>query len=83
MGRSKSAFEHEARRWHRWLRLGLFLSTLPLYAEQTANQADFFRSIGKMYVVIAVVLITFLGIVAFLVYMERRLNRLEKQVKDK
>lgn len=42
--------------------------------------ADFARSMGKMNVVIAVIVTVFIGIVLFLIYMERRLAKLEKQV---
>lgn len=42
--------------------------------------ADFARSMGKMNVVIAVIVTIFIGIVLFLIYMERRLTKIEKQV---
>lgn len=47
------------------------------FGQQTA---DFARSMGKMNVVIAVIVTVFVGIVIFLIYMERRLAKLEKQV---
>jgi uncharacterized membrane protein len=43
-----------------------------------AESADFFRSMGKMYVVVAVLLIVLLGIVFFLIYLERRIKKLEQ-----
>lgn len=44
------------------------------------ESADFVRSLGKMNVVIAVIVTIFIGIVAFLIYMERRLSNIEKQL---
>ncbi|MEY3369260.1 MAG: hypothetical protein RI973_2415 [Bacteroidota bacterium] len=40
------------------------------------------RSEGKMFVVVAVISAIFAGIVIFLVYLERRLTKLENQIKD-
>jgi CcmD family protein len=37
---------------------------------------------GKMYVVLAVVLAIFFGIVAFLIYLDRKLTKLENQIKE-
>ena len=49
---------------------------------QTAPQmADRFREDGKIYVVIAVIAIVFLAIVGFLIYLERKIKKLEKAVK--
>ncbi len=44
--------------------------------------SDFMRSSGKIYVVIAVILAVFIGIVVFLVYLDRRLTKLENQIKE-
>ena len=40
------------------------------------------KSEGKMFVVVAVISAIFAGIVVFLVYLERRLTKLENQIKD-
>lgn len=40
------------------------------------------KSEGKMFVVVAVISAIFAGIVIFLVYLERRLTKLENQIKD-
>ena len=40
------------------------------------------RSMGKMYVVVAVILAVFIGIVVFLVYLDRRLTKIENQIND-
>jgi len=52
----------------------------PLLAQ--TESSDFFRSIGKIYVVVAVIVAIFLGIVVFLIYLDRKLTKLENQIKD-
>ena len=44
------------------------------------EDADFMRSMGKMYVVVAVIAAIFIGIVVFLVYLDRKLTKLENQI---
>jgi CcmD family protein len=46
------------------------------------GDADFMRSMGKMYVVVAVIAAIFIGIVVFLVSLDRRLTKLENQIKN-
>lgn len=41
------------------------------------SDPDFFRSTGKIYVVVAVLLIIFFGIIFFLVRLDRKISRLE------
>ena len=57
----------------------LFSSQLLL--AQTSD-TDFMRSIGKIYVVVAVILAIFIGIVLFLIYLDRKLAKLENQIND-
>jgi len=52
-----------------------------LLSAQTENP-DFMRSIGKIYVVVAVIIVIFIGIVIFLVYLDRKLTKLENQIKN-
>ncbi len=47
-----------------------------------AQDSDFFRSIGKIYVVVAVIVAIFIGLVLFLIYLDRRLTKLENQIND-
>ena len=49
---------------------------------QTADSGDFMRSIGKMYVVVAVLVAMFLGIVFYLISLDRKLTKLESQIQD-
>lgn len=47
-----------------------------------ADAPDFFRSIGKIYVVVAVIVAIFIGIVCYLIYLDRKLTNLEHQILD-
>ena len=47
-----------------------------------ADSPDFLRSIGKIYVVVAVIVTVFIGIVLFLIYLDRRLTKIENQISD-
>ena len=48
----------------------------------TIDMADIFRADGKIYVVIAVIGIVFLGIVAYLMYLDRKISTLENANKE-
>jgi CcmD family protein len=52
-------------------------------AAAAPQMADALRDNGKIYVVISVIAIIFIAIVCFLVYLERKLKKLEQQVKNK
>lgn len=57
------------------------LLSLPAVA-QVSNEpqmADLMRSNGKIYVVVAVMMVIFIGIVAYLFYIDKKLKRLEQQ----
>ena len=57
-----------------------FLWTVNLSAQ--TESADFMHSTGKIYVAIAVLVAIFLGIIGFLVYLERKLTKLESLIED-
>jgi len=61
------------------LALSLLLNDVLVAQDRTP---DFMRSMGKMYVVVAVIVAVFLGIVVFLTYLDKRLTRLENQIHD-
>ncbi len=48
---------------------------------QKVEMADALRSSGKIYVVVSVIAVIFLGIVTYLFYMDRRISKLEKEQK--
>ena len=45
-------------------------------------QPDFLRSTGKIYVVVAVIVVVLLGLFAFVWMIDRRLSKLEDQIKE-
>ncbi|MGK0366109.1 MAG: CcmD family protein [Saprospiraceae bacterium] len=54
----------------------LLLFSTSIFAQ--TQEPDFMRSLGKIYVVIAVIVAIFIGIVIFLIYLDRRLTKLER-----
>ncbi len=66
--------------------LVLLLAQLSAFAQNAAegapDMASGLRASGKIYVVVLVLATIFAGIVAFLIYLERRLSRLERDIKD-
>jgi hypothetical protein len=59
----------------------LFITNSALFA-QGAEMADTMRSEGKIYVVVAVILVIFFGLIGFLIYTDRKVSSLEKRVND-
>ncbi|NNJ55402.1 MAG: CcmD family protein [Bacteroidia bacterium] len=55
----------------------VMLVSLSAFA-QTATD-DFFYSSGKIYVVIAVLVIIFVGLMLYLIRLDRKITKLEKQ----
>ncbi|MBB4077528.1 CcmD family protein [Lewinella aquimaris] len=71
----------------RLLRFFLLLCTcvpaLTLFGQGAEAPApDFLRSIGKMYVVVAVIVVVFLGLAYYLWRLDRRLTNIENQIED-
>ncbi len=63
--------------------LVLTLIANTVYAQRpTVEMADTMRANGKIYVVVAVVGIIFAGIVVYLIAIDRKLRKLEKQNKQ-
>lgn len=58
------------------------LLSLTLAAQNDAPPADFLRSIGKLYVVVAVIVIVFLGLAFYLWSLDRKARALEEQIND-
>jgi CcmD family protein len=69
---------------HSWFLFSLFLLTgILVRAQDTATgkpveMADRLRADGKIYVVIVVLVTIFLGIVAYVIRLDRKISRLEK-----
>lgn len=68
------------------LSMAFLLSALFSSAQTTAaspEMADTFRSDGKIFVVITVIGMIFIALVIFLIVLERKVNKLEKQINNK
>ncbi len=60
----------------------LMLQCLWILAFGQNADPDFMSSIGKIYVVVTVIIAVFLGIVIFLIFLDRKLTKLEDQIKE-
>ena len=58
--------------------LALLMPGIPAHAAAD----DFMRETGKIYVVVAVIVVIFIGIALFLLRLDRKLTNLEHQIKD-
>lgn len=65
-----------------WFVLLMAASTQSAFA-QNAEMADGFRAEGKIYVVVAVIVIVLLGLFAYLFMLDRKITRLERMIAGK
>jgi hypothetical protein len=65
-----------------FLSLLLLVFNLSIFAQEKSEvqMADEMRANGKIYVVLAVILTIFAGIVIYLVRLDRKMSRLEKNI---
>ena len=49
-----------------------------LSAQEQVEMADTMRSDGKIYVVVAIMLVIFFGLIGYLVMLDRKVSRIEK-----
>ncbi len=64
--------------------IGLLLLTVINHAQADGNKvemADTMRSNGRIYVVVAVVVVILIGLVLYLVRLDKKITRLEKENK--
>ena len=50
-----------------------------LSSQDKVEMADTMRSEGKIYVVVSIMLVIFFGLIAYLVMLDRRVSKIEKQ----
>lgn len=60
----------------------MILSTAILSAQEEVPMADGMRSEGKIYVVVAVALVILLGLVGYLFLLDKKVTKVEKQLKN-
>jgi len=63
-------------------RLFLFISNFALAQDNSVEMADVMRSNGKIYVVLAVVLIVFFGFIFYLIHLDKKISKLEKEINE-
>lgn len=64
--------------------IALLISTVVTNASaQNAEMADTFRSDGKIYVVVAIILIVLVGLITYLFMLDRKVSKLEKMLDEK
>ncbi len=53
------------------------------YAQQTVEMADTMRANGKIYVVVGIIIIILLGLILYLLLLDRKVKKLENILHDK
>lgn len=61
----------------------LVLTNVPLSAQEQVPMADELRSEGKIYVVVAIILIVLAGLILYLFLMDKKVKKLEKLLSEK
>ncbi|HTJ52707.1 MAG TPA: hypothetical protein VL443_24795 [Cyclobacteriaceae bacterium] len=61
----------------------MMVSIISKAQENKVEMADTFRADGKIYVVVAIVLIILVGFVVYLISLDRKITKLEKLVQQK
>ena len=60
--------------------LVLLLSSINLFAQEEVAMADQMRADGKIWVVVSVIAIIFIGIITYLVLLDRKISKIEKNL---
>lgn len=60
-----------------------FLVTRIAAAQEQVEMADSMRANGKIYVIVAIVLIVLFGMIAYLFLLDRKISRLENEMNSK
>jgi CcmD family protein len=58
--------------------LVVLLTSFNVFAQEEVQMADQMRADGKIWVVVAVIAIVFVGIIAYLVLLDRKISKIEK-----
>lgn len=61
----------------------VLMTTLNIFAQDDIDMATGLRSSGKIYVVVLVMLVLFLGVASYLFILDRKITRLEKKQNQK
>ena len=61
----------------------IFLFPLDIFAQERPAMADGLRSEGKIYVVITVIAIVFVSLALLMIYLDRKISKLERRLNGK
>lgn len=61
----------------------LFLLSTSAFAQAEVEMADTMRSSGKIYVIVAIILIVLTGLLLYLILLDRKISRIERELLDK
>lgn len=61
--------------------LSIMITSLPAFCQEP-EMADTMRSEGKIYVVVAILLVILIGLAAYLFSVDRKVARLEKKINE-
>jgi CcmD family protein len=61
----------------------LFFTTLTIFGQEKVEMADKLRSDGKIYVVVAIIIIILIGLFIYLFSMDKKVKNLEKLLTEK
>jgi len=60
--------------------LVVLLSSFNVFAQEEVQMADQMRADGKIWVVVAVIAIVFVGIITYLILLDRKISKIEKNL---
>ena len=60
--------------------LVVILTSFNLFAQEEVQMADQMRADGKIWVVVGVIAVVFVGIIAYLVLLDRKISKIEKSL---
>ena len=60
--------------------LFIFLANHMANAQEKVEMADAMRSNGKIYVILAIILVVLTGLIIYLFMLDRKISRLEKEI---
>ena len=61
----------------------MVISVSLLHAQDEVEMADTMRSNGKIYVVVAILVTILFGLIVYLVMLDRKISKVEKQLESK
>lgn len=59
----------------------LAITSVPVFAQEV-EMADTMRSNGKIYVIVAIILIVLVGLITYLFMLDRKVRKLEKRLEN-